>query len=49
MEDLIKQLSEVTEESPAFDVLKLKLKMALSSSFSVDSLEDIEIDAPWEQ
>ena len=49
MEDLIKQLSEVSEESPAFDRLMVKLEMALNSSFSLDSLEEIEVDNAWIQ
>ena len=47
MEDLIKQLSEVNEESPAFDRLMVKLEMALNSNFSPDSLEEIEVDSSW--
>jgi hypothetical protein len=49
MEDLIKQLSELDEESPAFDGLMLKLKMALNSNFSLSSLEEAEFDTTWEQ
>jgi hypothetical protein len=49
MEDLIKQLSEVSEESPAFDRIMVKLEMALNSSFSLDSLEEIEVDSSWIQ
>ena len=49
MEDLIKQLSEVSEESPAFDRLMVKLEMALNSNFSLDSLEEIEVDNTWMQ
>ena len=49
MEDLIKQLSELDEESPAFDGLMVKLKMALNSDFSLGSLEEVEFDNSWEQ
>jgi hypothetical protein len=49
VEDLIKQLSEVSEESPAFDRLMVKLEMALNSIFSLDSLEEIEVDNSWIQ
>jgi hypothetical protein len=49
MEDLIKQLSEVSEESPAFDRLMVKLEMALNSSFSLDAQEEIEVDSSWIQ
>jgi hypothetical protein len=49
MEDIIKQLSEVNEESPAFDRLMVKLEMALNSNFSLDSLEEIEVDSSWIQ
>lgn len=49
MEDLIKQLSELGEESPTFDGLMLKLKMALNSDFSLGSLEEAEFDNSWEQ
>jgi hypothetical protein len=48
MEDLIKQRSEVSEESPAFDGLMFKLEMALNSRFSLDSLEEVETDTIWE-
>jgi len=49
MEDLIKQLSEVSEESPDFDRLMVKLELALNSSFNLDSLEEIEVDNSWIQ
>lgn len=49
MEDLIKQLSEVGEEYPAFDTLMFKLEMALNSDFSLGSLEEDEVDTSWEQ
>jgi hypothetical protein len=49
MEDLIKQLGELDEESPAFGGLMLKLKMALDSNFSLSSLEEVEFDDSWEQ
>ncbi len=49
MEDLIKQLSEVSEENPAFDGLMLKLEMVLNLSFRLDSLEEIGIDTSWAQ
>jgi hypothetical protein len=49
MEDLIKQLSEVNEESPAFDRLMVKLEIALNSNYSLDSLEEIEVDGSWIQ
>jgi len=48
MEDLIKQLSEVGEESPAFDGLMFKLEMTLNADFSPGSLEEDELDVPWE-
>ena len=44
MEDLIKQLSEVNEESPAFQKLMLKLEMNLNSDFSPGSQEENEFD-----
>jgi hypothetical protein len=47
MQDLIKQLSEVSEENPAFDRLMYKLERALNSDFSADSLED-EFDI-WDE
>jgi hypothetical protein len=40
MKDLIKQLSEVGEESPGFDRLMQKLEMLINSSFSLGSLEE---------
>jgi hypothetical protein len=40
MVDLIKQLNEIDEESPAFDGLMLKLEMAINSDFSVDIQDD---------
>jgi hypothetical protein len=49
MEDLIKQLSEVGEESPAFDGLMLKWEMALNSDCGLDPLDEVEFDATWEQ
>jgi len=49
LKDLIKQLNEVGEESPAFNALMLKLEMALNSDSSVSSLDDFEFDASWEQ
>jgi hypothetical protein len=48
MEDLIKQLSEVSEESPAFGALMYKLERALNSDFGVESVEVDEIDI-WEE
>ena len=48
MEDLIKQLSEVSEESPAFGGLMYKLEMALNSDVSEDSLEEDEFDIGWD-
>jgi hypothetical protein len=48
MEDLIKQLSEVSEESPAFGALMYKLDRALNSDFGADSLEEDEFDI-WEE
>jgi hypothetical protein len=47
MEDLIKQLSEVSEESPAFGGLMYKLERALNSDFGTDSLEE-EFDI-WDE
>jgi hypothetical protein len=49
MEDLIKRLSELSEENPAFDGLMFKLEMALNSDFSLRSLEEIEFESSWEQ
>jgi hypothetical protein len=43
MEDLIKALSEVGEESPAFEGL-----MVLNSDSRCGSLEEDELDLPWE-
>jgi hypothetical protein len=48
MEDLIKQLSEVGEESPGFEGLMFKLEMALNADFSLRSLEEDELDVLWE-
>jgi len=44
MEDLIKQLSEVGEENPAFEGLMFKLEMALNSDCSDGSLEEDDFD-----
>jgi hypothetical protein len=49
MEDLIKRLSEVSEESPSFDGLMLKLEMAVNSSFSLGSQAEDEFETSWEQ
>ena len=49
MEDLIKQRSEVGEESPALDGLILKLEMALNSDCGLDPLDEVEFYATWEQ
>jgi hypothetical protein len=49
MEDLIKQLSEVSEESPAFGGLMYKLEMALNSEFGAGSLEEDEFDISWDE
>jgi hypothetical protein len=49
MEDLIKRLSELGEENPAFDGLMFKLEMALNSNFSPVSLEEIEFESSWGQ
>jgi hypothetical protein len=48
MEDLIKQLSEVSQESPAFDGLMYKLERALNSEFGAGSLEEDELDF-WDE
>jgi hypothetical protein len=48
MEDLIKQLSEVGEESPGFDGLMFKLEMTLNADFSMGPLEEDEPDVTWE-
>jgi hypothetical protein len=48
MEDLIKQLSEVSEESPAFGGLMYKLERALNSDFGGESVEVDEFDI-WEE
>ena len=45
----MKQLSEVSEESPAFERLMVKLEMALNSNFGLDSLEEIDVDSAWIQ
>ena len=44
MEDLIKQLSEVGEENPAFEGLMFKLERALNSDCGPGSLEEDELD-----
>ena len=49
MEDLIKQLSKVGEESPALDGLMLKLEMALNSDCGLDPPDEVEFYATWEQ
>jgi hypothetical protein len=49
MEDLIKQLSEVSEESPVFDGLMLKFEMALNSDLTFGSPQEVELDASWNQ
>ena len=48
MEDLIKQLSEVSEESPAFGGLMYKLERALNSDFGSDSVEEDDFDISWD-
>ena len=48
MEDLIKQLSEVGEESPAFDGLMFKLEMTLNADFDLGFAEEDELDVRWE-
>lgn len=48
MEDLIKQLSEVSEESPAFGGLMYKLERALNSDFGTGSQEEDEFDL-WDE
>ena len=49
MEDLIKQLSEVSEENPAFGGLMYKLERALNSDSNAESLEDDGFDIPWDE
>jgi hypothetical protein len=53
MEDLIKRLSEVSEDSPAFDGLMLKFEMALNSKvscgFPQEVEDEVEIDASWDE
>lgn len=49
MEDLIKQLNEVNEDSPAFDGLMLRLGRTLNSDFGLGSIEDEEFDAFWNE
>ena len=49
MQDLIKQLSEVSEESPAFDGLMLRLERTLNSDFGPGSIEDDEFDTSWDE
>ena len=44
MEDLIKQLSEVGEESPAFEGLMFKLERALNSDCGPGSFEEDDLD-----
>jgi hypothetical protein len=48
MQDLIKQLSEVGEESPAFDGLMFKLEMTLNADFDLGTIEADELDVRWE-
>ena len=46
-EDLIKRLSGLGEENPAFGGLMFKLEMAVNSNFSRGSLEEIEFENSW--
>jgi hypothetical protein len=49
MQDLIKRLNEVGEESPVFEALMLKLEIAINSDSVLDELEkESEYDALWE-
>ena len=48
MEDLIKQLSEVSEENPAFDGLMYKLERALNSDSNAGSVEEDDLDISWD-
>ena len=48
MEDLIKQLSEVGEESPAFDGLMFRLEMTLNGDFNLGSVEEDELNVALE-
>jgi hypothetical protein len=49
MEDLIKQLSEVSEENPTFDGLMLRLERTLNSDFGPGSFVDDEFDISWDE
>ena len=49
MEDLIKQLSEVSVDSPAFDELMLRLQRGPYSDFDPGSIEDDEFDFWWDE
>ena len=49
MEDLIKQLSEVSEESPVFVGLMLRLEMTLNSDFGPGSIEGDEFEDSWDK
>lgn len=49
MQDLIKRLNEVGEESPVFEGLMLKLEIAINSNFGFDEMEEeAEYDSSWE-
>lgn len=51
MDDLIKQLSEVGEESPGFDRLMLKLEILINSTFSFGTLQEVDdtVEEQWIQ
>jgi len=49
VEDLIKQISEVDEENPAFAGLILTLGPTLNSDFDPGFLQDLEPDSSWDQ
>lgn len=51
MDDLIKQLSELGEESPGFDRLMLKLEVLINSTFSVGTLQEVDdtVEEQWIQ
>jgi hypothetical protein len=44
MENLIKQISEVNEQIPAFDGLMIKFEMAVNSNFEFGFLDKVEAD-----
>jgi hypothetical protein len=51
MDDLIKQLGEIGEESPAFDGLMRRLEILINSTFSFGSLQEVDdtLEEKWIQ